>query len=607
MPRMSLSAMGIVLLCMVSFCRAASLRVGGGLLPLDNLPSSASLRSVSRFSLGIEASLRSVSHFSLGRVASLRSVSRFSLGVAPSLRSVSRFSLGVAPSLMPVSRSSLGRASSLRSVSHLSLGRASSLRSVSHLSLDSIPSASLGSIPSAQSSDSSDVVCYQIKELRIYNNKRTKLRLFSQEMRLQLDSTYCSSDWDKWLAKERAWIYGTGLFDTVDVILRPLDTPPEAAIEVSVKERWYIYPRPIISFGQYSAGYWWSELNRSFKYISYGIGLSHQNLRGLNDRLSMNIRLGNEPALLFRYTGPDRKYPSGRLFGYGLLASYASTRSLIFNNVEHMPIALTNDSDFLHTRLSASFLLRYRPRINLRHAIRLTFEYRSISDSLHNQNATFVEPLSLGQGKVRRGLGLVYSLVVDRRDQQHYPLRGSYLGIELQRYGLGAFRDMNLSRFRLNYRKYITLSKNWYLSNLLRSSFSLPLRQAFVDYESLNLSFQVRGYQGAFVQGPLFFHFNTLLKRWVFEHSFRFKRLERRFWRYISYVPITAYGYVYANASWVASYPKFGKQAFTDELLIGIGPGAEILTFYDLIFGSYYAFTRHGSTLGIYVKLRGGN
>lgn len=452
--------------------------------------------------------------------------------------------------------------------------------------------------------DSLPPICYQIKELEIYNNKRTKRRLFVQEMRLQLDSTYCSSDWAKLLAKDQAWLYGTGLFDTVRVMLKPL-SPHQARLEVSVKERWYIYPRPIISFGQYSSGYWWNDLNRSFKYISYGVGLSHYNLRGLNDRFSMIIRLGHEPALLFRYTGPDFKYPSGRLLGYGISASYVTAHSRIYENIDHNAVVVADDDEFVHTRVNASFSLRYRSKINVQHFASLNFEHRNISSQLHERNNAFLEPL--GQKKQRSGLSIVYRLVLDHRDRQHYPLRGYYLKAELRRYGIGVFNDIDLSRLRWDYRQYMTLSQNGYISSLLRGSFSLPLRQAFVDYERLNTFFSVRGYDDFYIQGPLFVHANVLLKRRMFKKAFRFKRLEKGWWRYVSYVPITVYGYFYVNTSWVMSYPRLQKQRFTDELLHGFGPGAEILTFYDLIFGGYYAFTRHGNSLGIYITLRGGN
>ena len=454
--------------------------------------------------------------------------------------------------------------------------------------------------------------CYEVAELRIIGNKRTRKRLFTQEMRLQLDSVYCSKDWKKLLELEQGWLYGTGLFDTVRVHLHPLIVNPishqaRVRIEVHVKERWYVYPSPIFLISAYSFRQWWKELNRDPSYISYGLGLSHHNLRGLNDRLSMRLRFGSQPALSFSYRSPDKKSPSSTLLGYGMAMAYASSRSIIYGNSNHLPVNLIDESDFLQTRFSGNFSLRYRSRVNFQHEISLDFEQRSISDYLHAHNNEFLQPLALGSSQKRRAFALVYGLTLDKREQLHYPLRGYFLSTRLQRYGLGFFSEMDITRWRVVYGKYISLPQNWYISILGRSSLSFPRGQAFVDFERLNRSFPMRGYQNHFIQGPVFLHANTLLKNQLFMREIRFKSLERPFWRYISYLPITVYGYLYLNSAWVLSYPSLEKQAFTDELLYGAGPGVEILTLYDLIFGACYAFTRHDHGLGIYLRLRGGN
>ena len=448
--------------------------------------------------------------------------------------------------------------------------------------------------------------CYTITSIDILGNKRTRPRAIFQEMRLRLDSTYCAQDWHELLEREKNWIYGMGLFDTVGVSLKQLPSGTEVQLQVNVKERWYLYPLPIFRISQYDPLFWWRQLDKDFRYVSYGLGLAHLNLRGLNDKLFSQLEFGNERSFMINYRGPYRQLHSGALLSWSAFFDFSQTRSLVYDNLDHRAADLSILDDFLHTGVAASFGISYRPHQQIEHELKINFQYRRISDTLHKVNNFWLQPTSLGAAPQRRALGLAYNFTIDQRDRRNYPLRGRYLSINLQRYGLGAFSEIDITRLRVFYGSYWDLGKKWYLSQLSRASFSLPLGQAYLDYETLNLKTEMRGYQNKFIQGPHFAHANLLLKRQLFHWAYKSKSQRKGIAQYFSYIPFTFYGYTYINAAAVRSYPQ-QRLRLNDTLLIGAGPGLELLTFYDVVLGVYYAFTLHGPQPGFYVGLGGGN
>ena len=449
--------------------------------------------------------------------------------------------------------------------------------------------------------------CYKIAGVEVAGNKRTKSRIILQEMKLRTDSTYCSRNWKKLLYDEQSWIYGLGIFDTVSVSMQHVPSRDSLVhLLVNVKERWYVYPIPVIKVSQYSFGYWWQHLDRDLSYVSYGVGLAHHNFRGLNDKFFTLLQLGNELSSIFTYIGPYSRLPSGALLGYSLTTTFSRIRSIIHDNLSHEAQDIQSNDSFLQTRSISIATLNYRSSINTEHIIGVSFEYHSIADTLHKLNPTFLQSKSKGAAKRRRVVGVGYSLKNDLRKQPRYPLEGSYLEITVSQQGLGIFSEMNLSQLNLFYGKYVPLGKKWYLSGLLRSTLSAPFDQAYVDYQELSLNARVRGYNIYFIQGPLLFHSNMILKKHIFHWAYRAKKKRKGLRHYLSYIPFTLYGYVYANANYVQRYSEQHSDRLNNVLLFGVGPGMELLTIYDFVLGAQYAFTRYDQLFGFYVTIGGG-
>ena len=440
--------------------------------------------------------------------------------------------------------------------------------------------------------------CFFVQEIEIIGNHRTKDRAILQEMFLQLNETYCGNTWQELLTLDKERIYGTALFDTVGI--QPVHyANGQTKLQILLKERWYIYPEIGLRVTSFSFQYWWSTLNRDPRYVSYHVGFRHANLRGLADRMRVLLQFGNEQGVRISYRWPFVQTENG-LWSYSMSVMYKRARQVFYDTEEldSKTVFLENTFGFEHFSSTGSVI--YRPKVNIRHILSLGISHRSIEDTIVSLNPNYLKD---GASK-RRDLTLVYELEVDKREQLRYPLNGDYLYLRTLRSGLGVLGEQNLWFLETIYGRYRPIIGKWYLSQLLRLNASLPLKQAFVDYSTLNGRLFVRGYEKYLIQSPIFVHTNCILKRQLLKTALNLKT--KGLLHYLSYIPLTAYAYLYVNYAWAKSYAS-KDHYLTDTSLYSVGAGVELMTFYDILVSSFYAFTRHEQVSGFYVRIGGGN
>ena len=459
----------------------------------------------------------------------------------------------------------------------------------------------------SSASDKSPVSsCYTVAEIQIVGNNYTKERYILQEMSLHKDSTYCSKQWQEWLDKNEKLLYATNLFHTVQATWEVLPKK-RVKIVMTLKERWFLYPLVHFEIEDYSYRYWWNNLNRDLNYISYGIGLYHINFTGLGDRLNVYFNFGNEPAVELFYKIPYKQKRSGALIGYTFSSIYRRLRTVVARNKSNRPQVLQAMDAFYGTFTTNTFAVNYRPKVGIRHKFISGFQYVGISDTLHRLNPEFVQSAAQGSGKRRRNVVVSYELRLGDRIYHRYPLDSQQFWLHLTRYGTGIFSEINLSRIRLRYVKYIDVGRNWYISTLWHGAVSIPFEQAFYNAESLHFYQRLRGYDNYFIQGPLLFRGNIIAKKQVFNWNLGLKNSKNKLLQQFAHFPLVGYVYAYANMGYARSYPYQQELFLNDTLLYGGGLGVDILTFYDILIGGFYAFTRHGRNYGFSLSVGGGN
>lgn len=141
--------------------------------------------------------------------------------------------------------------------------------------------------------DSQDLSAYQgktVSKIIIIGNEKTKDEVILREMKTKVGSEL---DVDLVVA-DRKRIQNLLLFTRVE-IYPAKDQDEQVGLIVIVAERWHFFPYPLLFRNERS----W-DLDK----WSYGAGVLHDNVRGLNNKLLAELWLGYNPGGTASYTNP---------------------------------------------------------------------------------------------------------------------------------------------------------------------------------------------------------------------------------------------------------------------------------------------------------------
>jgi len=126
-----------------------------------------------------------------------------------------------------------------------------------------------------------------VREVVVQGNEVTKDFVILREMALRpgIELTQDAIEHD------RDQIYNLGLFNRVDVDYTTRGS--DAIVYVTVNERWYLFPYPIF-------GLRYRDINKLY----YGLGFSHQNFRGRNEKVHLSFALGYDRWASLMYQNP---------------------------------------------------------------------------------------------------------------------------------------------------------------------------------------------------------------------------------------------------------------------------------------------------------------
>jgi outer membrane protein assembly factor BamA len=176
-----------------------------------------------------------------------------------------------------------------------------------------------------------------IRSIQIEGNNITQPRVILREMSLRVGDTLSHI----LLRADRDRIYSLGLFNKVTI--SHIDSADYVDLLISVVERWYIFPYPILSLR-----------TTDVSTLSYGLGVTHQNFLGRDEKLSASYSTGYDRSASFTYQNPR----------------------------------LTDDDDIF---------------------LRIAFQYRD-AHSLDNSNILFEQVVRMGSGSLGKRVGLFQTL-----------------------------------------------------------------------------------------------------------------------------------------------------------------------------------------------------
>ncbi len=417
---------------------------------------------------------------------------------------------------------------------------------------------------------------YHIHEIKISGNEKTKKEVILRELTFSKGSKMTIPELEKGLAESRINLVNTGLFINHGIKLSwERINRSEVGVLISVQERWYLWPEPILQNAERNFNSWLR--GHDFGKLSYGINLIRENFRGRDERLTFLIQNGYNQKIAMTWSSPALQQGMGNLgfsAGLGLLrnrqvATFEEDNRLIFTHGDK--VLLVHRFGFAQLNL--------RPSIHHFHTFRLTYHQFRIDSSLVPSNPLFTPGNRLNFAS----LDFDWMLKIDHRDHKAYPLKGYYADFRFTQHGVyhSIPEDWSYASVETSLRKFFVLHPRVFFAAGFTGHFTNRHDLPFLFREGL-------GYGRNFVRG---YEYNTIHgSRWmVMKETLKFTLLPEKSIR-LPFMPhpkfrngaMALYLNLFADVGYVHASPAMAT-LLSNRWLTSGGLGLDLVTYYDKV------------------------
>jgi len=426
--------------------------------------------------------------------------------------------------------------------------------------------------------------------------KHTKTDVLLNELDFEIgDTIYLSQLTVRKLENEKR-ILGTALFTSAEMNVKNWNTEEQfATIEFTLQENWYIYPSIIFELADRNFNVWWSEMDRDWSRVNYGLGVDHINLTGRKDKLKLKVQHGYTRKYEAKYNYP---YITRTWGAFGEIF-FANQKEIGYTTINNKTVFEKQDDErILLRRFRTSLGANYRPSVFQFHDFKLEYHHNSIDEFI----ATEVAPDYFLNGKTDlRYFALKYDFVYDQRVFNLYPEGGFMFFGNVTKEGLGLFEDFNNLSISVGIEKYFRLNNNLILGGRLKAKTNLIRNKiAFANNTGLGYGNDlVRGYELYVVDGTDWGLAKTSLRYKVLEKDInwgkhmmlpQFKKMNFRVFLRAN----LDFGYV-NEPTYIAT------NTLNNRFLIGYGPAVDVLLYHTYIMSFEYSFNHLGES-GLYLR-----
>ncbi len=447
-----------------------------------------------------------------------------------------------------------------------------------------------------ENTDSTDF--FIIRKVQILGNNWTAKSTIFKELDLTPGDTIRLSNFSTRKDFNIKRLYSTALFTNVSIEIKNWSTTlKKADIIISVQENWYIYPSIIFELADRNFNDWWTNQNRDFNRVNYGLGLDHINLTGKRDKLKLKLQGGYTKKYEIKYNYPLLTNNWG-IFGE---VFYSDQKEIGYITKENKTLFYKHDDErILLKRFRTGIGANYRPDQYHFHDFKLEYHHNQIDSFVANElNPDYF----LGAKTGIRFFSLKYDFTYDKRGFNFYPEQGYMIFANITKEGLGIFDDFdNLSIF-LGFEKYIKISNHLVYGGRIKAKTNLTRQKIdFANNTGLGYGIDfVRGYELYVMDGT----------DWILaKTSLRYKAVDTH---YIlgRYMPIKAFKKMNfqlffrfnLDAGYVNEQTYTATNNLNNKPLVGFGPALDILLFHTYKMSFEYTFN-HRFENGLYLNWR---
>lgn len=420
-----------------------------------------------------------------------------------------------------------------------------------------------------------------VENIFVTGNKKTRESIILRELGVEVGDVVLRTDLEKIVENDRNNIVNTQLFLTVD--LQIIDIAfDRVEIIIKVSERWYLFPVPVFKLEARNFNDWWTNWERDFDRVSYGMKLYQYNLRGRNERLKLEAQFGFTRRFELDYRIPyiDKSQQNGLILQVG----YDENNDINYITEDHVQQFI----DFgTRTRenVYGSITFSHRPSFYSFHYFTLSYQNAKVADSIAVLNPNYFLDGRTQQQYFR----FRYRFRKEARDMIAYPLKGYAFNFTIDKLGLGIYDDINQLELDADYNRFFDLGKNYFISTRLSGNVSFPRRQPYVNSRALGFRPNfIRGYELNVIEGQSFFLHKFVFKRRLINTNFRLDGIIKR--DEFNNIPLAIFLKTYFDGGIVNSHiNETVNDRLVNRYIFGTGIGLDVVTYYDFVMRLEYS------------------
>lgn len=420
-----------------------------------------------------------------------------------------------------------------------------------------------------------------IRAINVEGNKRTRQHIVEREVALSTNAVYTPDELAKRVRLTREQLMNTALFVTVAVDIDTLSVE-EVDINITVKERWYLFPVPHFRLVDRNLNVWLNEFKGSLSRAEIGGKVAHNNLTGRNDKLNLYAIGGYASEYRGTYFQPyfDKKLRQGYSVGF----VYSQNREVNYatdsNRQQFFQLP-----DFARESLRAEVGYSYRKGSQMRSSARLSYNRESVDSAIIALN-----PNMFGNGRRRAEF---FDLYLNYQylgvDYIPYPLRGFMVDF----YSHNRF-SASIPMFQLGGRMLATwaFAPKTYVNFQTAFAFNIWQKdQPFFNTRMLGYrSLYMQGLEAYVADGNMAGMIRTTLRREILAFTLRnLLPLKSH-----SEIPFRVFLKTYGNLGYANKPNAPDHQFLNNRLLSTAGVGLDVVTVYDMVLKLEYSFNQFG-------------
>lgn len=425
-----------------------------------------------------------------------------------------------------------------------------------------------------------------VNSITITGNKKTKEAIITREIVFHAGDTLPNLVLHATVERSMESIMNTNLFNFVEIHVTPYETAG-ADITIIVKEKWYVWPFPILEGVDRNFNEWWQT--KDFSRVNYGMYLLHENFRGRKENLQVNARFGYSLKLGMSYSIPyiNKEKTKGLAFSAGTQRYHEIAYKLLNNK-----LLFFSDDDNVAKRESFAWV-RYSHRKGLYRSQNIFAEYRDIklNDSIQLLNNAFIAAPDHRVKMFLTGVSYRYEQV----DFNVYPLRGYAYSGEFVQNGLGLLHnEPSVASVSLGGRMFTKIAQRWYYAASLRTKIFSTTTVPFYLQRGLGYGNDfVRGYELKVINGQYHIVAKSNLKFVLLPQQkikINFIPTEK-----FNTIPFAVYINFFADAAYARSNVFNLDNPLNNKVISGYGAGIDVVSYYNLVWRFEYSFTSMGA------------